>query len=73
MHIHGRRLAATNRLLADPAVDGVKTGHTDEAGWCLVASARQGGRRIYAVVLGARSEDARDADARALLRWAAAA
>src|SRR5688500_8822073 len=49
-----------NRLLwLDPNVDGVKTGHTDAAGYCLIASARRGERRVLSVVLGARSESAR--------------
>ena len=42
-----------NRLLwIDPYVDGMKTGHTDAAGWCLIASAKRGERRLLAVVLG---------------------
>ena len=43
-----------NRLLfIDPTVDGVKTGHTDAAGYCLISSAKRGPRRLLAVVLGA--------------------
>ncbi|MEY4592909.1 MAG: hypothetical protein RIR18_1804, partial [Pseudomonadota bacterium] len=42
-----------NRLLfIDPTVDGVKTGHTDAAGYCLIASAKRGPRRLLSVVLG---------------------
>ena len=49
-----------NRLLwTDPYVDGMKTGHTDAAGWCLVASAKRGERRLVSVVLGAASDAAR--------------
>src|SRR6185437_7795431 len=46
-----------NRLLwTDPYVDGVKTGHTDAAGFCLVASAKRGDRRLVSVLLGAASD-----------------
>jgi D-alanyl-D-alanine carboxypeptidase (penicillin-binding protein 5/6) len=59
-----------NRLLwTDPYVDGVKTGHTEAAGWCLVASAKRGDRRLVAVVLGANSDPARAAEAQKLLNW----
>ncbi len=59
-----------NRLLwTDPNVDGVKTGHTDAAGWCLIASALRGDRRVLAVVLGANSDAARAAEAQKLLNW----
>ena len=59
-----------NRLLwTDPHVDGMKTGHTDTAGWCLVASAMRGHRRVLAVVLGASSDAARAAEAQKLLNW----
>jgi D-alanyl-D-alanine carboxypeptidase (penicillin-binding protein 5/6) len=59
-----------NRLLwTDPHVDGVKTGHTEAAGWCLIASARRGDRRLVAVVLGASSDNARAAEAQKLLNW----
>ena len=47
----------------------MKTGYTDEAGWCLLASATRDDRRIYAIVLGAPSEKARDRDAARLLDW----
>ena len=57
-----------NRLLwIDPYVDGMKTGHTDAAGWCLIASAKRGDRRLLAVVLGAASDAARTSDAQKLL------
>jgi serine-type D-Ala-D-Ala carboxypeptidase (penicillin-binding protein 5/6) len=59
-----------NRLLwTDPYVDGVKTGHTESAGWCLIASAKRGDRRLLAVVLGASSDAARAAEAQKLLNW----
>ncbi|HEX6138770.1 MAG TPA: D-alanyl-D-alanine carboxypeptidase family protein [Casimicrobiaceae bacterium] len=59
-----------NRLLwTDPYVDGVKTGHTDAAGWCLVASAKRGDRRLVSVVLGAASDSSRAAESQKLLNW----
>jgi D-alanyl-D-alanine carboxypeptidase (penicillin-binding protein 5/6) len=59
-----------NRLLwTDPYVDGVKTGHTDAAGWCLVASAKRGDRRLVSVVLGANSDASRAAESQKLLNW----
>jgi D-alanyl-D-alanine carboxypeptidase (penicillin-binding protein 5/6) len=59
-----------NRLLwTDPYVDGVKTGHTDAAGWCLVASAKRGERRLLTVVLGAGSDSGRASESQKLLNW----
>jgi D-alanyl-D-alanine carboxypeptidase (penicillin-binding protein 5/6) len=59
-----------NRLLwSDATVDGVKTGHTEAAGWCLIGSAKHGDRRVLAVVLGARSDAARANEAGKLLNW----
>jgi D-alanyl-D-alanine carboxypeptidase (penicillin-binding protein 5/6) len=59
-----------NRLLwIDPFVDGMKTGHTDGAGWCLIASAKRGERRQIAVVLGAASDAARASEAGKLLNY----
>jgi serine-type D-Ala-D-Ala carboxypeptidase (penicillin-binding protein 5/6) len=59
-----------NRLLwLDPSVDGVKTGFTEGAGYCLVASAERGGRRLVAVLLGAASDAARASEAQRLLNW----
>jgi len=56
-----------NTLLGkDPSVDGLKTGHTDSAGFCLAASANRNGMRLVSVVMGAPSERAR-ADATAAL------
>lgn len=59
-----------NRLLwVDPYVDGVKTGHTETAGWCLVASAKRGERRLISVVLGAGSDAARASESQRLLNY----
>lgn len=72
----------TNRnllLFRDPSVDGLKTGHTDAAGYCLVTTARrqvptlgagpEGQRRLLSVLLGASSENARAAETQKLLNW----
>ncbi|MDP1674968.1 MAG: D-alanyl-D-alanine carboxypeptidase family protein [Burkholderiales bacterium] len=62
--------ANRNRLLwLDPTVDGVKTGYTENAGYCLVTSARRGERRLVSVVLGAASESARVTESQKLLNW----
>ena len=59
-----------NRLLwLDPSVDGVKTGHTEEAGYCLIASSSRGGRRLVSVLLGANTEAARARESQRLLNW----
>jgi serine-type D-Ala-D-Ala carboxypeptidase (penicillin-binding protein 5/6) len=59
-----------NRLLwSDPYVDGLKTGNTDAAGYCLIASAKRGPRRLLAVVLGAGSDLARASEAQKLLNY----
>jgi D-alanyl-D-alanine carboxypeptidase (penicillin-binding protein 5/6) len=59
-----------NRLLwSDPYVDGMKTGNTDAAGYCLIASAKRGPRRLLAVVLGAGSDSARAIEAQKLLNY----
>lgn len=59
-----------NRLLwRDPSVDGLKTGHTEEAGYCLASSAERDGMRLIAVVMGAASEEARVSDSQALLNY----
>lgn len=67
----------TNRntlLFRDPTVDGLKTGHTEAAGYCLIATAKRdfpnlGARRLVAIVLGATSETARANEAQKLLNW----
>ncbi|MGN6455763.1 MAG: D-alanyl-D-alanine carboxypeptidase family protein [Achromobacter mucicolens] len=59
-----------NRLLwADPSVDGMKTGHTDSAGYCLVSTAMRGDRRILVVVVGTDSEATRAEESLKLLNW----
>lgn len=59
-----------NRLLwSDLGVDGLKTGHTDSAGYCLVASAKKGGMRLISVVLGTTSDNARAEESEKLLAW----
>ncbi|MGH8799579.1 MAG: D-alanyl-D-alanine carboxypeptidase family protein [Casimicrobiaceae bacterium] len=59
-----------NRLLwTDPYVDGMKTGNTDAAGFCLIASAKRGQRRLLSVVLGAASEAGRAIEAQKLLNY----
>lgn len=63
-----------NRLLwLDPAIDGVKTGHTDSAGYCLVASRFDGVRRLTTVVVGTASDNARVQETLALLHYGARA
>jgi D-alanyl-D-alanine carboxypeptidase (penicillin-binding protein 5/6) len=67
----------TNRnmlLFRDPTVDGLKTGHTNAAGYCLIATAKRdfpnvGTRRVMAIVLGANSETGRANEAQKLLNW----
>ena len=59
-----------NRLLwVDPTVDGMKTGFTEAAGYCLITSARRGSRRLVSVVLGATSEAARATESQKLLNY----
>ena len=59
-----------NKLLwVDPNVDGMKTGFTDAAGYCLIASAKRGPRRLLSVVLGAASENARATESQKLLNF----
>lgn len=61
-------------LFKDPTVDGLKTGHTNAAGYCLVATAKRdfpnvGSRRLMAIVLGTSSEIARANEGQKLLNW----
>ena len=67
-------------LFRDPTVDGLKTGHTDAAGYCLIATAKRdfpnlgvgstaGPRRLLSIVLGASSENARANESQKLLNW----
>ena len=59
-----------NRLLwLDPTVDGMKTGHTDNAGWCLVSSAKRNDRRLISVVLGTASDTVRTIESQKLLNY----
>ena len=59
-----------NRLLyMDPSVDGMKTGHTSSAGYCLVSTARRGERRLISVVLGAASDTVRAQESLKLLNF----
>lgn len=63
--------ANRNRLLwTDPTVDGVKTGFTESAGYCLIASAKRGDRRVISVVLGAQSDTLRTTESQKLLNFA---
>lgn len=56
-------------LWRDPTVDGIKTGHTSSAGYCLMASAKRGDQRLISVVMGDTSENQRAVDSQALLNW----
>jgi D-alanyl-D-alanine carboxypeptidase (penicillin-binding protein 5/6) len=56
-------------LWRDKSVDGIKTGHTSNAGYCLMASAKRGDQRLVSVVLGDQSEKARASNSQALLNW----
>jgi len=59
-----------NRLLyIDPSVDGFKTGHTESAGYCLIASAKREKRRLLSVVLGTKSDMARAMESQKLLNY----
>jgi len=59
-----------NRLLwTDESVDGLKTGHTQSAGYCLVATALRDGRRVVSVIVGAASDSARTENSLKLLNW----
>jgi D-alanyl-D-alanine carboxypeptidase (penicillin-binding protein 5/6) len=56
-------------LWRDPSVDGIKTGHTKEAGYCLTTSAKRGDQRLVAVVMGVASEKQRADDNQTLLNY----
>ena len=59
-----------NRLLwMDPYVDGMKTGHTETAGFCLISSALRGKHRLISVVIGAESENMRASESQRLLNY----
>lgn len=64
------RTSNRNRLLwKDESVDGLKTGHTETAGYCLIASAKKGGMRLISVVMGASSQSARERETQKLLAY----
>ena len=65
-----RTLENRNRLVRLPVVNGVKTGHTQQAGYVLLGSGRKRGITLISAVLGAPSEAARESDTRRLLAWA---
>ncbi|MDN5442101.1 MAG: D-alanyl-D-alanine carboxypeptidase PBP5/6 [Acinetobacter sp.] len=56
-------------LYTDPSVDGLKTGHTDEAGYCLTTSAKRGPMRLISVIFGAPSMQERASQTREILAW----
>ena len=56
-------------LYTDPSVDGLKTGHTNEAGYCLTASAQRNGLRLISVIMGAPTVQSRADETRALFNW----
>lgn len=59
-----------NRLLwLDPYVDGMKTGHTESAGFCLISSAKRGEHRLISVVLGTANDNARATESQKLLNY----
>jgi D-alanyl-D-alanine carboxypeptidase (penicillin-binding protein 5/6) len=67
---NGIRQHNRNELLySDASVDGLKTGYTEQAGYCLAAAAKRDGMRLISVVMGEPSADKRMADSRALLGW----
>ena len=66
----GRRLTTWDDLLGTfPGLIGVKTGHTDNAGWCQVAAARGPGLTIYTAILGSPTRSRRNSDLSLLLTW----
>ncbi|GAB3372428.1 D-alanyl-D-alanine carboxypeptidase [Spongiibacter taiwanensis] len=67
---NGIKQSNRNGLLwTDPSVDGLKTGHTEEAGYCLVTSAKRDGMRLISVVMGASSTSARERETQKLLSY----
>jgi len=67
---HGIKQGNRNALLyTDPTVDGLKTGHTEEAGYCLVTSSKRNGMRLITVILNTSSPQARADQTRAMLGW----
>lgn len=69
-HYNGINQPNRNKLLfRDKTVDGMKTGHTEEAGYCLVSSARKNDMRLISIVMGTRSEESRAAESQKLLSY----
>lgn len=67
---HGIKQGNRNALLyTDPTVDGLKTGHTAEAGFCLAASSKRNGMRLISVLMGSPSMQARADQTRTLFNW----
>jgi len=67
---NGIKQGNRNRMLwTDPTVDGMKTGFTEAAGYCLLASAKRGERRLISVVLGTQSDTARTTESQKLLNF----
>ncbi|MCL5041734.1 MAG: D-alanyl-D-alanine carboxypeptidase [Gammaproteobacteria bacterium] len=67
---NGIRQTNRNRMLwRDSSVDGLKTGHTEAAGYCLVASAEREGMRLISVVMGTSSDQVRTAETQKLMTW----
>ncbi len=67
---NGIRQHNRNTLLwRDPAIDGLKTGHTQAAGYCLAASAKRDGMRLISVVMGSSSESTRASESQTLLNY----
>lgn len=56
-------------LMTDPTVDGLKTGHTNAAGYCLTASSKRGDMRLISVIMGTKSSKERADQSRKLLNW----
>jgi D-alanyl-D-alanine carboxypeptidase (penicillin-binding protein 5/6) len=56
-------------LWRDPAIDGLKTGHTESAGYCLASSALRDGMRLLAAVMGSESESSRATESQTLLNY----
>ncbi len=70
LDVAGRRLVNWNDLLSTfPRLIGVKTGHTNQAGWSQVAAARGRGVTVYATLLGGATREGRNADLAELLAW----
>ena len=67
---NGIKQGNRNELLyTDPTVDGLKTGHTEEAGYCMTVSAKRNGMRLISVIMNANSKQARADQTRVLFNW----